>query len=120
LTTGGTGGGNPAGGATVRASVSSPRQSCHYVAHRGKADIRRKAGSSDLDPKRSFDLNQHKLTGISFLACLMGQSEHKRFKLTPAVRRAMIATNDQKVFRTYGPNGSTWKSERNGVSPRVV
>lgn len=32
----------------------------------------------------------------------------------------MIATNDQKVFRTYGPNGSAWKSERNGVSPRVL
>jgi hypothetical protein len=50
----------------------------------------------------------------------MRQSEHERFNLTPAVRRAMIATNDQKVFRTYGPNGSTWKSERNGVSPRVL
>lgn len=32
----------------------------------------------------------------------------------------MIATNDQKVFRTYGPTGSAWKSERNGVSPRVL
>jgi hypothetical protein len=32
----------------------------------------------------------------------------------------MIAANDQKVFRTYGPNGSAWKSERNGVSPRVL
>jgi len=50
----------------------------------------------------------------------MRQSEHKRFNLTPAVRRAMIATNDQKVFRTYGPKGSAWKSERNGVSPRVL
>ena len=67
-----------------------------------------------------FDLNQHKTTGFSFLACLMQQSEQKRFNLTPAVRRAMIATNDQKVFRTDGPNGSAWKSERNGVSPRVL
>jgi hypothetical protein len=50
----------------------------------------------------------------------MRQSEHRRFNLTPAVRRAMIATNDQKVFRTYGPNGSAWNSERNGVSPRVL
>ncbi|CUT11105.1 hypothetical protein BF49_2185 [Bradyrhizobium sp.] len=50
----------------------------------------------------------------------MQQSEQKRFNLTPAVRRAMIATNDQKVFRTYGPDGSAWKSERNGVSPRVL
>ena len=57
---------------------------------------------------------------MSFLACLMRQSEHKRFNLTPAVRRAMIATNDQKVFRTYGPNGSAWKCERNGVSPRML
>ncbi|QOZ71725.1 hypothetical protein WN72_39610 [Bradyrhizobium arachidis] len=32
----------------------------------------------------------------------------------------MIATNDQKVFRTYGPNDSAWKCERNGVSPRVL
>jgi hypothetical protein len=67
-----------------------------------------------------FDLNQHEPSDISFLACLMRQPEHKRFNLTPAVRRAMIATNDQKVFRTYGPNGSAWKCERNGVSPRML
>ena len=50
----------------------------------------------------------------------MGAPEHTKFNVTPAARRAMIATNDQKVFRTYGPNGSAWKSERNGVSPRVL
>ncbi|AMA59393.1 hypothetical protein BCCGELA001_26070 [Bradyrhizobium sp. CCGE-LA001] len=50
----------------------------------------------------------------------MRYSEPKRFNVTPAVRRAMIATNDQKVFRIYGPNGSAWKCERNGVSPRML
>ncbi|MGY4366816.1 hypothetical protein ACVW1A_002881 [Bradyrhizobium sp. LB1.3] len=32
----------------------------------------------------------------------------------------MIATNDQKVFRVFGPDGSVWKCERNGVSPRML
>ncbi|WP_092258703.1 hypothetical protein [Bradyrhizobium sp. Rc3b] len=51
---------------------------------------------------------------------LLMTPSHKRFNVTLAVRRAMIATNDQKVFRTYGPNGSAWKCERNGVSPRML
>lgn len=32
----------------------------------------------------------------------------------------MIATNDQKVFRVFAPDGSVWKCERNGVSPRML
>lgn len=31
-----------------------------------------------------------------------------------------LLTNDQKVFRTYGPNGSAWKCERNGVSAHAL
>ncbi len=40
--------------------------------------------------------------------------------MTRAIRRAMVATNDRKVFRTYGPNGSVWKSGRDGISPRTL
>lgn len=36
------------------------------------------------------------------------------------MRRAMIAINDQKVFFIHGPNGSVWKCERDGVSPRTL
>lgn len=49
----------------------------------------------------------------------MPQPESIEFKVTPAVRRPMVATNDQKVFRAYGPNGSVWRCER-GVSRRVL
>ena len=40
--------------------------------------------------------------------------------VTPAIRRAMVAVHDQKVFRIYGPNGSVWKCERDLVSPRIL
>lgn len=40
--------------------------------------------------------------------------------VTPTIRRAMVATNDQQVFRVYGPNGSVWKCERDRVSPRIL
>ncbi|GMO24651.1 hypothetical protein [Bradyrhizobium ottawaense] len=40
--------------------------------------------------------------------------------VTPAIRRAMLAVNDQKVFRIYGPNGSVWKCERDRISPRIL
>ncbi|MCW2220296.1 hypothetical protein M2232_003828 [Bradyrhizobium japonicum] len=32
----------------------------------------------------------------------------------------MVATNDRRVFRTYGPNSSVWKSVRDGISLRTV
>ncbi|OPY99150.1 hypothetical protein A5906_25765 [Bradyrhizobium sacchari] len=32
----------------------------------------------------------------------------------------MVATNDQKVFRVSGPNGSFWKCERDRVSARIL
>jgi len=32
----------------------------------------------------------------------------------------MIATNDQKIFRTYGPSGSIFKCEGEKVSPRII
>jgi len=44
----------------------------------------------------------------------------KKLIVTPAIRRAMVATNDQKVFRVYGPNGSAWKCERELVSTRIL
>jgi hypothetical protein len=50
----------------------------------------------------------------------MGAPEHTKFNVTPAARRAMIATNDQKVFRVFGPDGSVWKCERNSVSPCML
>lgn len=50
----------------------------------------------------------------------MGQPEHTELIVTPAIRRAMITINDQKVFRAHGPNGSVWKCERDGVSPRTL
>ncbi|MET4273317.1 MULTISPECIES: hypothetical protein [unclassified Bradyrhizobium] len=40
--------------------------------------------------------------------------------VTAAIRRAMVAVNDQKVFRIYGPNGTLWKCERDLVSPRTL
>ena len=40
--------------------------------------------------------------------------------VTPAIHRAMVAVNDQKVFRIYGPNGTVWKCERDLVSPRIL
>jgi hypothetical protein len=43
-----------------------------------------------------------------------------KLAVTPAIRRAMVATNDQKVFRVYGPNGSVWKCERELVSARIL
>jgi hypothetical protein len=45
---------------------------------------------------------------------------HQILTVTPAIRRAMIATNDQTVFRVDGPNGSVWKCERDRVSPRIL
>jgi hypothetical protein len=41
-----------------------------------------------------------------------------RFNVTPAIRRALKAANNQQVSRTYGPNGNTLKSE--GISSRVL
>lgn len=41
-------------------------------------------------------------------------------RVTPAIRRAMVAVNEQKVFRIYGPNGTVWKCERDLVSPRIL
>lgn len=43
-----------------------------------------------------------------------------KLRVTPAIRRAMLAVNDQKVFRIYGPNGTVWKCERDLVSPRIL
>lgn len=42
------------------------------------------------------------------------------FNPTPAMRKALIATNDQQVFRLYGAEGSLLKSERKGIAPRVL
>jgi hypothetical protein len=50
----------------------------------------------------------------------MNSPQQTKFIVTPAIRRAMIATNDQKVFRAHGRNGSVWMCERDRVSPRTL
>lgn len=40
--------------------------------------------------------------------------------VTAAIRRGLVAVNDQKVFRIYGPNRTVWKCERHFVSPRIL
>lgn len=50
----------------------------------------------------------------------MKSPQQTDFIVTPSLRRGLIATNDQVVFRVYGPNGSVWKCERDGVSPRTL
>ncbi|WP_340667827.1 hypothetical protein [Bradyrhizobium ottawaense] len=41
-----------------------------------------------------------------------------RFHVTPALKRALRATNEQKAFRSYGPHGTVITCD--GVSPRVL
>lgn len=50
----------------------------------------------------------------------MKSPQQSEFIVTPAMRRGMIAINDQVVFRAHGPNGSVWICNRDGVSPRTL
>src|SRR5690242_2165832 len=74
--------------------------------------------SANGAPHEMVALNVSKLT--VFLRFSMNSPQQTGVIATPAMRRALIATNDQRVFRVYGPNGSVWKCERDGVSPRTL
>ena len=40
--------------------------------------------------------------------------------ITKAMRRALIATHDQQIFRLYTKDGSVMKSEKPGIASRTL